>query len=155
MVENYILCQKKEALRLMFKVTQDIYRALQQVDGFKVFTDDHENSSDAWLQFSVKNGSSYRIRFISKDNDNDVSVRVFGLLRVDDDQKARILPALNELNVKYRFVKFCCDGDGDVNVEYDYPVNCISPAASAKEMVIRFTQIIDDAYPVLMRALWS
>ena len=139
----------------MFKATQDIYRALQQVDGFKVFTDDHETSSDAWLQFSVKNGSTYRIRFISKDNDNDVSVRVFGLLRVDDDQMARILPALNELNVKYRFVKFCCDGDGDVNVEYDYPVNSISPAASAKEMVIRFTQIIDDAYPVLMRSLWS
>lgn len=84
-----------------------------------------------------------------------MSVRVFGLLRVDDDQRARILPALNELNVKYRFVKFCCDGDGDVNVEYDYPVNSISPAASAKEMVIRFTQIIDDAYPVLMRSLWS
>ena len=47
----------------MFKATQDIYRALQQVDGFKVFTDDHEKSSDAWLQFSVKNGSTYRIRF--------------------------------------------------------------------------------------------
>ena len=52
-------------------------------------------------------------------------------------------------------MKFCGDDDGDVNVEYDYPVNSISPAASAKEMVIRFTQIIDDAYPVLMRSLWS
>ena len=139
----------------MFRATQEIYRVLQQVDGFKVFTDDNEKSSDAWLQFSVKNGSTYRIRFISKDNDNDVSVRVFGLVRVETEEKPRILAALNELNVKYRFVKFCCDNDGDVNVEYDYPVNCISPAASAKEMVIRFTQIIDDAYPVLMRALWS
>ena len=139
----------------MFQATQEIYRELQQVDGFKVFTDEHEKTSDVWLQFSVKNGSSYRIRFISKDDDNDVSVRVFGLVRVETEEKPRILAALNELNVKYRFVKFCCDNDGDVNVEYDYPVNSISPAASAKEMVIRFTQIIDEAYPVLMRALWG
>lgn len=139
----------------MFQATQEIYRELQQVDGFKVFTDEHEKTSDVWLQFSVKNGSSYRIRFISKDDDNDVSVRVFGLVRVETEEKPRILAALNELNVKYRFVKFCCDNDGDVNVEYDYPVNAVNPAASAKEMVIRFTQIIDEAYPVLMRALWG
>lgn len=139
----------------MFQATQEIYRELQQVDGFKVFTDEHEKTSDVWLQFSVKNGSSYRIRFISKDDDNDVSVRVFGLVRVEPEEKPRILAALNELNVKYRFVKFCCDNDGDVNVEYDYPVKAVNPAASAKEMVIRFTQIIDEAYPVLMRALWG
>ena len=139
----------------MFQATQEIYRELQQVDGFKVFTDEHEKTSDVWLQFSVKNGSSYRIRFISKDDDNDVSVRVFGLVRVETEEKPRILAALNELNVKYRFVKFCCDNDGDVNVEYDYPVKAVNPAASAKEMVIRFTQIIDEAYPVLMRALWG
>ena len=139
----------------MFQATQEIYCELQQVDGFKVFTDEHEKTSDVWLQFSVKNGSSYRIRFISKDDDNDVSVRVFGLVRVETEEKPRILAALNELNVKYRFVKFCCDNDGDVNVEYDYPVKAVNPAASAKEMVIRFTQIIDEAYPVLMRALWG
>ena len=74
---------------------------------------------------------------------------------MDDTQKAKILEALNALNVKYRYVKFCCDNDGDVNIEYDYPVRSENPENSAEEIVIRFVKIIDDAYPQLMHALWN
>ncbi|HIU18805.1 MAG TPA: YbjN domain-containing protein [Candidatus Limiplasma stercoravium] len=139
----------------MFAATKRIYNALKAKEGLKVFTEENEKSSEVWLQFPVKNGGNYRIKFISTDNDNDVAVRVFGLLRVDDTQKAKILEALNALNVKYRYVKFCCDNDGDVNIEYDYPVRSENPENSAEEIVIRFVKIIDDAYPQLMHALWN
>lgn len=139
----------------MFAATKRIYNALKAKEGLKVFTAENEKSSEVWLQFPVKNGGNYRIKFISTDDDNDVAVRVFGLLRVDDTQKAKILEALNALNVKYRYVKFCCDNDGDVNIEYDYPVRSENPENSAEEIVIRFVKIIDDAYPQLMHALWN
>lgn len=139
----------------MFAATKRIYNALKAKEGLKVFTEENEKSSEVWLQFPVKNGGNYRIKFISTDNDNDVAVRVFGLLRMDDTQKAKILEALNALNVKYRYVKFCCDNDGDVNIEYDYPVRSENPENSAEEIVIRFVKIIDDAYPQLMHALWN
>ena len=139
----------------MFAATKRIYDKLRAMEGLKVFTEENEKSSEVWLQFPVKNGGNYRIKFISTDNDNDVAVRVFGLLRVDDTQKAKILEALNALNVKYRYVKFCCDNDGDVNIEYDYPVRSENPENSAEEIVIRFVKIIDDAYPQLMHALWN
>ncbi len=139
----------------MFAATKRIYSALKAKEGLKVFTAENEKSSEVWLQFPVKNGGNYRIKFISTDDDNDVAVRVFGLLRVDDTQKAKILEALNALNVKYRYVKFCCDNDGDVNIEYDYPVRSENPENSAEEIVIRFVKIIDDAYPQLMHALWN
>lgn len=139
----------------MFAATKRIYNALKAKEGLKVFTEENEKSSEVWLQFPVRNGGNYRIKFISTDNDNDVAVRVFGLLRVDDTQKAKILEALNALNVKYRYVKFCCDNDGDVNIEYDYPVRSENPENSAEEIVIRFVKIIDDAYPQLMHALWN
>ena len=139
----------------MFAATKRIYSAVKAKEGLKVFTEENEKSSEVWLQFPVKNGGNYRIKFISTDNDNDVAVRVFGLLRVDDTQKAKILEALNALNVKYRYVKFCCDNDGDVNIEYDYPVRSENPENSAEEIVIRFVKIIDDAYPQLMHALWN
>ena len=139
----------------MFAATKRIYNALKAKEGLKVFTEENEKSSEVWLQFPVKNGGNYRIKFISTDNDNDVAVRVFGLLRVDDTQKAKILETLNALNVKYRYVKFCCDNDGDVNIEYDYPVRSENPENSAEEIVIRFVKIIDDAYPQLMHALWN
>ena len=139
----------------MFAATKRIYNALKAKEGLKVFTEENEKSSEVWLQFPVKSGGNYRIKFISTDDDNDVAVRVFGLLRVDDTQKAKILETLNALNVKYRYVKFCCDNDGDVNIEYDYPVRSENPENSAEEIVIRFVKIIDVAYPQLMHALWS
>ncbi|MGI6633917.1 MAG: YbjN domain-containing protein [Christensenellales bacterium] len=123
--------------------------------GLKVFTEEYSNSSEAWVGFNVDNGPSYKIHFISNDNDNDVSVRVYGLLRVDENNRIKLLTTLNELNAKYRYVKFVCDEDGDINIEYDFPVMGSSPAESAKEIVARFAKIIDDSYPVLMRAMWS
>ena len=139
----------------MFKMTTAIYNALKKDGDLKVFTEEYEKSSEVWLQFGIKNGGSYRIKFISRDDDNDVAVRVFGIISVEEDQKEKLLPALNELNNKYRFMKFVLDDDGDVNMEYDYPLRDPDPAASAQEMVIRIVKMVDDAYPLLMRRLWS
>lgn len=139
----------------MYRMTRAIYEVLRMKDGLKVFTEENAGSSHVWLQFSLKNGGSYKIRFISKDNDNDVSVRIFGLVTVSEAKKTRVLPVINNLNAKYRFVKFVMDDDGDINLEYDYLVRCPDPAASAVELIIRINQIVDNAYPELMRAMWG
>ena len=139
----------------MFKMTKAIYAALKQNEDLKVFTEEDENSSHVWLQFGIKNGGTYKILFISSDNDNDVSVRVFSLLSVEEEQQAKVLLAINMLNSKYRFVKFVLDDDGDVNLEYDYLVHDPDPAASAEEILYRIVNLVDDVYPVLMRAIFA
>ena len=139
----------------MYQATQAIYSALSRVDGYKPFTEDNDTFSEVWLKFALENGGSYRIRFISTNNSNGVKLRVFKLVSLQGDKRVRILPALNFLNNKYRFVKFVCDKDGDVNVIYDYPENTVNPAASAKEMTRRFVKIIDESYPVLMKAIYG
>jgi len=139
----------------MFRATQEIYNALRQDEDLKVFVEEDSDSSHVWLQFGLDAGGSYRIRFISRDNDNDVAVRVFGLTKVPEQQRTKVILALNELNSKYRFLKFVCDADGDVNVEYDYLMRDVNPAASAHELVFRIVKILDNSYPVIMRAMWS
>ena len=140
---------------MVYKCTKAIYETLKNDEGLKVFIDETDNTSAAWLQFGIKNGGSYRIRFISKDDDNDVAVRIFELVSVDKSQFAKVLPVINNLNAKYRYVKFVLDNDGDVNVEYDYLMRCPDPAASAMELIIRIVKIVDEAYPELMRAMWA
>lgn len=140
---------------MLHRATQEIYNALSREDGLKVFTEENGNHSNVWLQFGLEGGASYKIKFISTDEDYDVAVRVFSLISVNEGQRAKIIEALNDLNCKYRYVKFCCDSDGDVNVEYDFTQNGSNPAASAREIVLRVYQIIKDCYPVLMRAMWS
>ena len=139
----------------MYKMTREIHRELSKDSNLKVFTDETSSSSYVWLQFGIKNGGSYRIRFISRDDDHDVAVRVFALVSVEPDCQTKILPTVNELNAQYRFVKFVLDDDGDINLEYDYPVSDPNPAASARELVIRISNIVDEAYPKLMRAMWA
>lgn len=139
----------------MYKMTRKIYEALKQSDGLKVFTEDRGNSSVVWLQFSADNGPSYRINFINTDDDSDTAVRVFGLISVEKNKWAKVLVALNKLNSDYRFVKFVLDDDGDVNIQYDFPVRADNVDECAEEIMIRVVQIIDDAYPVLMRAMWA
>jgi len=139
----------------MYQATQSIYNELRKDANLKVFIDETDTSSNVWLQFGIKNGGNYRIRFISKDDDNDVAVRVFSLVEVDESKQAKVLPIINQLNSKYRFVKFVLDSDGDINLEYDYLVRCPNPAVSAREIVIRIVKIVDEAYPELMRAMWA
>lgn len=139
----------------MFRATQEIYNALRQDEDLKVFVEEDEDSSHVWLQFGLDAGGSYRIRFISRDNDNDVAVRIFGLVKVPEAQRPKVIAAVNELNCKYRFFKFCCDSDGDVNVEYDYFLRNPNPAASAHEAVFRLAKVMDEIYPVIMRAMWG
>lgn len=136
-------------------MTKAILAELKKDDNLKVFTDEAGNSSFVWLQFGIKNGGSYRIRFISRDDDNDVAVRIFGLVSVDEGHQAKVLPAINKLNAKYRYIKFVLDDDGDINLEYDYLVHDPDPAVSARELIVRIVKIVDEAYPELMRAMWS
>lgn len=141
--------------KYMYRATRNIYDALRRDGNLKVFTEETAKYSDVWLQFGLKNGGSYRIRFISRDNDNDVAVRVFGFVSVEPRKISKILPVINTLNNKYRFVKFVCDDDGDVNVEYDFPISATRPEESATELVLRIANILDEAYPELMHVLWS
>ena len=51
---------------MVYKMTKKIYDWLQEnKPSLKVFIDEREKSSNVWLQFGIKNGGSYRIRFIS------------------------------------------------------------------------------------------
>ena len=137
---------------MIHKMTDAIYDTLTNKSGFKAFAEECGPASNVWLQFATDNNTPYQIRFISKNDDNDVAVRVFGLLKVDNSQSSKVLPLINRLNAAYRFVKFTLDDEGSVNLEYDYLHCCPDPAASAEEIVMRIVKIIEEAHPALLRA---
>lgn len=139
----------------MYKSILAIYNTLKDGPGLKVFTDDLEKQSVAWLQFRIKNGGNYRIQFIATSDKGDIAVRIFSLVRFDPEKIPQLLPVLNSLNCKFRYVKFTCDNDGDVNLEYDYPSSCSHPEETVLELVLRLVKIVDDSYPDIMRAMWS
>ena len=98
------------------------------------------------------------MRFISRDNDNDVATRIFGLIsNTPKEKRTRVMEACNVLNHKIRYMKFYLDTDGDINVEYDFPVHSPDDGIGemAFEIFVRMMQILDSEYSIFMKALYS
>lgn len=106
-------------------------------------------------KFNAKQAGSVELLYISTDDDSDVAVRIFHYVKGMPAKAPELLGAINELNCKYRFVKFVMDNDCDIQIEYDLPVRCADPGQTAVEMANRLVDIAEEAYPVIMRALWA
>ena len=108
--------------------------------------------------FSVDCGPKVMMRFISQDNDNDVAARIYGLVsNIPQEKRLRVMEACNILNCKIRFIKFYLDEDGDINVEYDFPMHSPDDGIGemAFEIFIRMMRILDDQYEIFMKALYT
>ena len=137
----------------MFKMTKLIYDELGARDSnLGMFIEDDVRSSQVWIPFNTADGVRHHIHFINRNDDNDTAVRVYGIVNIEEDRFSRMLPALNYLNGKFRFVKFHCDDYGDINLYYDFLFDSIHPEKCAMEILVRIESIIEEAYPILMRA---
>lgn len=126
--------------------------------GVKFDVVSHDGSEELRACFSVDCGPFVIMRFISRDNDNDVAARIFGLIsNTPKEKRARVMEACNVLNHKIRYMKFYLDTDGDINVEYDFPVHSPDDGIGemAFEIFVRMMQILDSEYSIFMKALYS
>ena len=139
---------------MVYQATKAIAEAMEK-KGLKYETNELSSSSNVSVGFRVENGPSYKIRFISSDDDNDVSVRVYSLVKVPDNKVDAMLVKLNQLNNQYRFIRFSLDKDNEVQVSHDMPMATTNPGDIAVEITIRMAKILDDVYPEMMKALWS
>lgn len=140
-----------------FKAINLIAEAFEKHDAkFRVFN--IRGQEELVAGFSVDAGPNVMMKFITRDNDNDVAARIFGLItKTPKEKRSRVMEACNDLNRKTRFMKFYVDTDGDINVEYDFPVHssdeCIGEMAF--EIFVRTMQILDHEYEIFMKALYS
>ena len=107
------------------------------------------------LGVTGSHGNSYNVGFYFDTNETGVAIRVYQFTACNDSNYARMLLACNELNNKYRWVKFVIDDDRDINIEADCVVSPSTAGTVCVEMFYHFMGIAKEAYPVLMRAQWG
>lgn len=118
----------------------------------------HHGMEELQTFIPIDCGTFTIMRFISHDNDNDIAVRIIGLVsNTPKEKRNRVMEACNVLNHKIRYMNFSLDDDGDVVVAYDFPVR--SPDEGIGEMAfeifVRTMQILDSEYSIFMKALYS
>lgn len=102
--------------------------------------------------------TTFIIQFLSRDNENDVSIRVPNFVRYGNKNSATVLRVAAECNALFRYVKFTVNTEEhSVSVEYDMPQETADDALGecVHEMFRRIMQICDEAYPKFMEALWG
>ena len=133
------ICQEFDRVKIKYDVVDNQDRDFSYVDA----------------NFKSERGTIVSIKFVSEDDDADVQVRAFSLAHVPDERLGDVLKVINNLNCKYRFVKFLIDRENDVALECDLPMNNANIGPCATEMFIRSMKIIDEALPEIMRAIWA
>ena len=144
---------------MIHQVTQDISNYFTMRDIKHVINEGDNNMSYVEAGFNGKVVKGVIMRFFSSGDSYDVAVRVgnFGGATVPQERREDVLDVLNGLNCRFRFVKFCIVPSGTISVEYDLgqatPPDAVGEMC--REVFIRFIQILDEAYPSVMTALWG
>lgn len=96
---------------MIYKATKLIKEEMER-QGLKYSIEEFEDGSGSTLlvRFTINNGPSLRVKFISLDDKNDVAIRLFRIVEnVAESKINEMLKAVNECNCEYRYLKFILD----------------------------------------------
>ena len=108
------------------------------------------------LSFSSERMSSLNIMIIVGADNEDIALRCWTICNVPADKRNKMLDVVNKLNCDYRWYYFYIDSDEEVCAGCDAVITPDTIGPVARELAFRGANIIDDdAYPALIKALWS
>ncbi len=121
--------------------------------GIKYTTDDE---TKVRVSFNVDNAPSIAVNvFFDKEGAGKVRFVVWSIGKFPDAKLAAGMAACNALNAKYRWVKFYIDSDNEGCADMDAIVDEETVGPECYELLLRMVNIVDEAYPEIMRALYA
>lgn len=101
-------------------------------------------------------GTSIQVFFFFDEDDTHINIRGYDFIKVPSDKYDVMYKALNEVNAKYNFVNFVLNEEkGEVYVKDDAVIQLDTCADECMELMMRMVKIVEDAYPILMKAMWA
>lgn len=139
---------------MIFKATKEIEEKLKAAD-LKCNVVEGDSSSMVVCGINGKY-ITYKIQFISRDDDNDVAIRAFDLVKFPEEKREDMIHFAHECTAKFRYAKFVANlNDNTMQLEYDMPVTCTNPGDIAVEMLLRIMRMLDDVGADMMRRVWA
>ncbi|MFR6641905.1 MAG: YbjN domain-containing protein [Christensenellales bacterium] len=87
------------------------------------------------------------------DGEHIVMADCWDVVKVAENKVEKAYALCNELNEKFRWVKFYVDSDRDIRVQLDAIMSEDNAGEVCREIVYRMVNIIDGAYIEIVRAL--
>lgn len=128
----------------------------------KVFLDAkgmHYQAEDDYIRLSfgdMDHLGGVEIIVIFDDNDRTVSIKSFNLCTVPEEKKDRIYKICSDINERFRWATFFVDEDDNtITVQDDAVIQADTSGDEIFELIMRMVNIIDEAYPTLMKGIWN
>lgn len=107
------------------------------------------------ISFHCDNIDSITVTFIFDEDCKSVDIKVWSICKVTADKLPTAYAACNGINDRFRWVKFYVDKDNEVAASADAVIQLVSCHTECYELLNRTVNIVDEAYPSLMKALWA
>ncbi len=132
---------------------KDLYLAYMDANGIK-YTDRDERA--VRVAYTGDNLKTIPVMVIFNEDDRGVvALRCWEIADVPAEKFVDILTICNELNNKYRWVKFSIDKDNALVASLDAYIDETTCGEECSELVRRMIGIVDEAYPDIMKGLWG
>lgn len=100
--------------------------------------------------------TSIDIFFKFDDSDTHVHIEGINFIKVPEDKYEIMYKVLNDCNYMYTHVKFALDTEqGQIVAMDDAVIQLDSCGEECFELMLRMLQIVEDAYPKFMKAIWA
>lgn len=113
------------------------------------------NDQGVRVTFRGDKKSSITLVFFFDDEGEHVAIYGWSIASVPPEKRSIMLEICNKLNCEYRWIRFYIDKDNDVSADIDAIITSSTIGSVCIELMFRMLNIIDEAYPTIMTALWN
>ncbi len=106
--------------------------------------------------FGLENLDGIKMIIIFDPDDDSVHLATSGIAKYPDTKKNEVFELVNSLNRKFRWIKFVADvNENCITAEDDAVIQLDSCGEEVFELCMHFASIVDEAYPIIMKALFA
>lgn len=119
------------------------------------YRDDSDSSSQSLVLGWSLDNLNVQVHVILDDDGDSLQVGAMLPVKVPEGKLPAALMAVNEANRAYRWISFSLDlDDGTILGQVDAVVEPSTVGAETFELIMRTCNIVDDAYPKIMHAIY-
>lgn len=117
---------------------------------YQVLTEDRID-----VTFRGNSMPSISVLFRFGEDGRDVALRVFSICKVPEEKVGNACFVCSKLNAQWRWVKFYLGSDDEVTASLDAVIDPYTTGEECFELLVRMVDIVDNAYPEIMKMLWT
>ena len=105
--------------------------------------------------FGMKNCPGVRVAMFFDSDSSSAQIKTVEFVKVPEEKRTMMCEVCNLLNDRFRWAKFCIDDKGIMVVSDDAVLQLDSCGEEMLRCCVQLVGICDEAYPMIMKALYS